>query len=200
MTRRIGLTGGIASGKSQAAAVLAELGAVVIDADAIAHQVTDPGGAVQAEVAAAFPTAVQEDGSLDRRELARIVFSDAQARARLNAIVHPAVRACMAALAAQAEEEGARAVVMEIPLLVENHLEGGMDEVWLIEASPATQIRRLMARSELSEAQARARLGAQLSNAEKRRVAHVVIENDGSLQELAQAVRRAWQERGLSVS
>lgn len=199
MTRRIGLTGGIASGKSEAAAVLRKLGAVVIDADAIAHQVTDPGGEVWAAVGQAFPQALQKDGHLDRRELARIVFSDETARQRLNAIVHPAVRRRMNALAAEAEQRGVPAVVLEIPLLVENHLEGLMDEVWLIETSPATQIERLMKRSHLDAEQAHRRLESQMSNLERRRVAHVVIENEGTPEELERAVKTVWQERGLGV-
>ncbi|MHB1980465.1 MAG: dephospho-CoA kinase [Sulfobacillus sp.] len=198
MARRIGLTGGIASGKSAAAAVMATLGAVVIDADLIAHQVTDPGGSVFEQVSQAFPQVVLETGWLDRRELARIVFSDPAARERLNAIVHPAVRQRMNALARDAESTGAAAIVMEIPLLVENHLEQHMDEVWLIEVSADTQVRRLMARSHLSEDQARARIATQMPNAEKRAYAQVVIENEGSLEQLAASIRETWKRRGLA--
>ncbi len=198
MARRIGLTGGIASGKSAAAAVLETLGAVVIDADAIAHEVTDPGGSVFEAVCRAFPSAARSGGELDRKELARLVFSDPEARERLNAIVHPAVRGRMNALAQAAEDKGAAAVVMEIPLLIENHLERHMDEVWLIEVSAKTQISRLMARSQLTEEQAKARIATQMPNAEKRAYAQVVIENEGTLEELSERIRKTWKERGLT--
>jgi dephospho-CoA kinase len=198
MARRIGLTGGIASGKSAAAAVLETLGAVVIDADAIAHEVTDPGGSVFEAVCRAFPSAARSGGELDRKELARLVFSDPEARERLNAIVHPAVRGRMNALAQAAEDKGAAAVVMEIPLLIENHLERHMDEVWLIEVSAKTQISRLMARSQLTEEQAKARIATQMPNAEKRAYAQVVIENEGTLEQLAERIRKTWKERGLT--
>lgn len=150
-TVRIGLTGPIACGKSTVADWLRELGATVINADRVAHQVTSPGSPALAEIDAAFgPDLIREDGSLDRAALGRIVFADPAALAALEAIVHPAVRPVILQEMAAAERAGASAVVVEAIKLVEGGLAELCDEVWLVTCSTEAQLARL-----------RARLGAQ---------------------------------------
>lgn len=146
-TLRIGLTGPIGCGKSTVAGWLAELGAVVVDADRVARDVTPPGSAALAAVVSEFgPGVVRADGSLDRAALGRIVFADAAALERLEAIIHPAVRPRILALVADAETRGAPAVVIEAIKLVEGGLADLCDEVWLVTCDPSEQHDRLAAR------------------------------------------------------
>jgi len=164
-TVRIGITGPIGCGKSTVAGWLGELGASVIDADRVARQVTSPGTEVVAQIAAAFgEDLVDEDGSLDRAALGRIVFADPDALAALEAIVHPAVRPLILAEMEEAERRGALAVVVEAIKLVEGGLADLCDEVWLITCSPEIQLERVMARAASrgnDPADARARIAAQ---------------------------------------
>jgi dephospho-CoA kinase len=191
---RVGLTGGIGSGKSAVAALLAEHGAVVIDADAVAREVVAPGTDGLALVAAEFgPEVVGPDGALDRVRLAAVVFTDAAARERLNRIVHPLIAARTRELVAAAPPDAV--LVHDVPLLVENNLAGAYDLVLVVEAPEAVRIERLRASRGMTEADARARMSVQASDARRRAAADVVIENSGDLAALAAVVEEVWRER-----
>jgi dephospho-CoA kinase len=193
---RIGLTGGIGSGKSTVSALLAARGAVVIDADRIAREVVEPGTPGLAAVVDAFGGQIlAADGSLDRAALAAVVFTDPEARRRLDGIVHPLVRARATELAAAAPPDAV--VVHDVPLLVETGQAGSYDVVLVVEADPATRVARLVQRG-LAEDDARARIAAQASDEQRRAVADVVLDNNGSPDELAAQVDRFWQERVLA--
>jgi dephospho-CoA kinase len=190
---RIGLTGGIGSGKSTVSALLAERGAVVIDADLIAREVVESGTPGLAAVVEAFGERVlKDDGSLDRPALAAIVFADPEARKRLDGIVHPLVRARAAELAAAAPESAV--VVHDVPLLVETGQAASYDVVLVVEADPEVRVQRLVRRG-LPEADARARMAAQADDEQRRAVADVVFDNSGSQAQLAEQVDRFWTER-----
>jgi dephospho-CoA kinase len=188
---RVGLTGGVGSGKSTVAGMFAELGAVIIDADAIAREVVEPGTAGFAAVVKRFGNdVVREDGSLDRPALAAIVFADEAQRQALNAIVHPLVGRRMAELM-QAAPAGS-VVVLDVPLLVENNSASGFDAVVVVEADRALRLARLGARG-MSEDDARERMKAQASDEERRAVADEVIVNNGSLEDLHARVQEVWE-------
>jgi dephospho-CoA kinase len=192
---RIGLTGGIGSGKSTVSSLLAARGAVVVDADVIAREVVEPGTPGLAAVAEAFGTGVlADDGSLDRPALAAVVFADPDARSRLDAIVHPLVRArsveLMTGLAPDA------VVVNDVPLLVETGQAGSYDLVLVVEADAEKRVARLVQRG-LTASDARARMAAQATDDERRAVADVVLDNSGTPAELEAQVDRFWAERVL---
>jgi dephospho-CoA kinase len=188
---RIGLTGGIGSGKSTAAARFAELGALVIDADAIAREVVEPGTPGLSAVVAWFgPETLSPDGSLDRPALAKLVFEDQQALASLNAIVHPLVAERRAELMAAAGPDAV--VVSDVPLLVENGMAADFDAVVVVEAPLDQRLARL-ARRGLPEPEARARIARQASDEQRRAVATVLLDNSGSRDELARQVDAAWR-------
>ncbi|MDT4958782.1 MAG: dephospho-CoA kinase [Pseudonocardiales bacterium] len=187
----VGLTGGVGAGKSAVSALLAGHGAVVIDADAIAREVVEPGTAGFDAVVARFGSAVvSSDGGLDRAAIAAIVFEDKAARIDLNAIVHPLVGRRSAELMATVPADAV--VVYDVPLLVEGGLAAGFDCVVVVEADEATRLARLAERG-LPEEQARARMAAQVGDEERRAVAHEVINNDGTREALADEVRELWQ-------
>jgi len=190
----MGLTGGIASGKSTVATMLAGHGAAIIDADRLAREVVAPGRPELAAVAAEFgPEVLQADGRLDRAALGRLVFADVQARRRLEAITHPGVRELMGRRIAEAvATSGAPLVVADIPLLFEGALEQQFAGVLLVAATPETQLRRLRERDGLDEVAAQQRLAAQLPMADKRRRAQWTIDNDGPLEATRAAVDRWW--------
>ena len=188
----IGLTGGTGAGKSAVAARLSELGAIVVDSDALAREVVAAGTEGGAEVAAAFPTAVAADGTLDRAALGRVVFAEPDARRRLEAIVHPRVRARMAEIVASAPPDAI--VVNDVPLLVEANLADHYDLVLVVLADEETRVRRLVAGRGLSESDARARIAAQASDEQRRAVADVVIVNDATLDDLLTEVDRVWRD------
>ena len=191
---RVGLTGGIGSGKSEVARLLAERGAVVIDADAVAREVVAPGTEGLARVADAFGAdVVGPDGALDRARLAAVVFADEAVRARLNRIVHPLIAARTRELLAGAPPDAV--VVHDVPLLVENDLGGAYDLVLVVEAPEEVRIERLRAFRGMTRADARARMSVQASDAQRRAAADVVIENSGDLAALAAAVERVWRDR-----
>ncbi|MDR1790810.1 MAG: dephospho-CoA kinase [Propionibacteriaceae bacterium] len=185
---RIAVTGGIGSGKSVVAERLKELGAVVIDYDDLARQAVAPGTPGLAAVIAEFGAGVQApDGSLDRKALGEIIFNDPDARRRLNAIVHPFV--FLLAQHAELQAMGQyKLVVHEIPLLVESGLADRFDEVIVVDAEPEQQLARVIARDGLSVAQARARLSAQATRAQRLQAATRVIHNYGTLADLADQV------------
>ena len=186
----IGLTGGIASGKSSASRVLRELGVVVVDADQIAREVVERGSEGLAEVVAAFGEGVlAADGSLDRERLAALVFGDEAARKRLQAITHPRIGRLSAERIAQGLTSEAPYVVYDAPLLVEVGAHRGLDALIVVSASEAQQVARAQARDGMAEDQARARIAAQLPLARKVEVADYVIDNDGTLEQLEQRVR-----------
>jgi dephospho-CoA kinase len=190
---RIGLTGGIGSGKSTVAALLAARGAVIVDADRIAREVVEPGTPGLAAVVDVFgPGVLTAEGSLDRPALAAVVFADPAARARLDEVVHPRVRARAAELVAAAPADAV--VVQDVPLLVETGQAGSYDLVLVVEADLETRVRRLVDRG-LTEQDARARIASQATDAQRRAVADVVLLNDGAREELAAQVDRFWAER-----
>ena len=189
---RIGLTGGIGSGKSTVAARLAHLGAVVIDSDQLAREVVAVGSPGLARVIERFGSGVlAPDGSLDRPRLGQLVFSDPAALADLNAITHPLVRARSEELSAEAAASGAAAVVHDIPLLVENGLAAGFDAVIVVEAPLELRLQRLAGRG-LDAETARARIAAQATDEQRRAVADIVLDNSGSLAQLTAQVDAAW--------
>ena len=190
---RIGLTGGIGSGKSTVAALLAERGARVVDADRIAREVVAPGTPGLAAVAAEFGDGVvAADGSLDRPALAALVFGDPAARARLDGIVHPLVRARAAEAVAAAPADAV--VVQDVPLLVETGQAGSYDLVLVVETDPETRVARLVERGMTAD-DARARMASQATDEQRRAVADVVLRNDGDRTDLAARVDRFWTER-----
>lgn len=188
---RIGLTGGIASGKTLVSDELERLGATVIDADVLARQVVEPGSPGLAEIVARFGAGVLlPGGTLDRARLGEIVFRDGEARADLNAIVHPRVRA--EALRREEASSGGRVVVQVIPLLVETGQQDTFDGVIVVDVPQHVQVHRLMERNNLSEAQARDRLDAQASRTERLSAADWVVDNSGDPQETLRLVRELW--------
>ena len=187
---KIGLTGGIGSGKSTVASQFAGLGAVVIDADAVAREVIEPGTAGFRRVVDRFgPGILRPDGAVDRPKLARQVFADHGALADLNAIVHPLVAGRSAELMAAAADR--EVVVYDVPLLVENQLQDEYDAVVVVEAPLELRLRRLVDRG-LSVDEARARIARQASDADRRTVATIVLRNGGSVDELTAQVTAAW--------
>jgi dephospho-CoA kinase len=188
---RVGLTGGVGSGKSTVARLLAEHGATVVDADAIAREVVEPGTDGLAAVVAHFgPSVLAADGSLDRPAVAARVFSDEAELAALNAVVHPRVGARVAELVAETGADDI--VVYDVPLLVEtNPKADGFDAVIVVEAPTELRLRRLAERG-MGEADARQRMARQASDEQRRAVADTVIGNGGSLADLRAAVDAAW--------
>ncbi|MCL6453326.1 MAG: dephospho-CoA kinase [Alicyclobacillus sp.] len=191
----VGLTGGIATGKSTVTRILRGLGAYVVDADVWARRVVEPGSDGLRQVVAAFgPDILQPDGSLDRRALGRRVFADDTARARLNEIIHPLVRAGMKAeTAAYRAEHLERPVVWDVPLLFEGETQRLVDTTVLVYVPEHVQLARLMARDGCSEADAWARIRAQMPIDEKRRRAAYVIDNSGELADTRRQVEVLWQ-------
>jgi dephospho-CoA kinase len=190
---RIGLTGGIGSGKSTVAGLLAGRGARIVDADRIARDVVEPGTPGLETVAAAFgPGVLTPEGALDRPALAAVVFADPEARRRLDGIVHPLVRARAAELVAAAPPDAV--VVQDVPLLVETGQAGSYELVLVVEADLDTRVRRLVGRG-VSEEDARARIAAQATDEQRRAVADVVLDNSGTVEELDAQVERFWAER-----
>lgn len=194
-TPRLGVTGGIGSGKSTFAALLAARGAIHIDADQIARGVTAAGGLAMAPIAAAFGAElIAEDGGLHRERMRALAFADASARQRLEAIVHPLVGQATAERIVQAEQAGAALIVLDIPLLVESgRWSRALDQVLVVDCSEETQIRRVIERSQLTRAAIERILAAQATRKARRAVADMIIYNDTQdLERLrAQAVRIA---------
>ena len=191
--RVIGLTGGIASGKSLVSQQLAESGATIIDADKLGHQAYLKGTETfQAVVDAFGQDIVGADGEIERKALGAKVFADPSARQRLEAIVWPAMRRMMEQRLTELRSQGTDIVVLEAAVLIEADWLPVVDEVWLVTASPETARKRVMERNGLTAEQAESRLRAQLTNEKRRPYANVVIENDGTLDELHSAVDEAW--------
>ena len=191
MAATVGLTGGIACGKSTVARFFADLGVPVVDADLVAREVVERGTEGLGEIVRAFGEDVlAPDGRLDRKKLGDRVFADESARRTLNAITHPRIAAKSAERIAAAAETGAPYVVYEAALLVENGIHRALDALVVVTLSPEAQLERLVARDGIDEHAARARIAAQLPLAEKVKVADYVIDNGGAREE----TRRATEE------
>jgi dephospho-CoA kinase len=186
----VGLTGGIASGKSTVAKILERLGAAVINADDLSREVVEPGKVAWQEIIDAFGTRVlQPDRTLDRQKLRTVIFSDRDGRKKLEAIIHPRVRALAEERIREQTAAGYSIIVYEVPLLFEGKLHEWLRPVILVACDVDTQRRRLQERDHLTQTEAQKHIDAQMSLAEKRRLADYVIENDGNLEELEQQVQ-----------
>jgi len=194
----VGLTGGIGSGKSTVAGLLAAKGATVIDADHLAREVVAPGTPGYDDVVARFgPTVVAADGPLDRRALADVVFAHPAALADLNAIVHPAIRASIEERLAELRSAGPDedgVVVLEIPLLIESGRSYGAAATIVVDCAEDVAIRRLVGERDMDEADARRRMAAQICRADRVAAADFVIDNSGSRAELGGQVDRVWAD------
>jgi len=192
---RVGLTGNIASGKSTVARVWQRLGAPVIDADVLARRAVAPGSVGLRRIVAAFGPGVLDDaGQLDRAALRDIVFRDPEARAKLEAIVHPEVGRLRREEEARLEAAGERIVVHDIPLLFEAGLDREFDAVVLVDASERVRLERLVRDRGLPEDEARRMIDAQMPSSQKRDRADYVIENEGTLETLERAAEEVWRE------
>ena len=192
---KIGLTGGIGSGKSAVSRLLSSYGAVLIDADVVAREVVAPGTpGLAALVTECGAGVLLPDGSLDREGLGRVVFGDDAKRAALNAIVHPLVGARMAELETAALESGAPAVVHDVPLLAENGMAPLYDEVLVVDCPVELQVARLVEQRGMAEQDARARIAVQATREQRLAVATRVVTNDGSLADLERQVKAVWEQ------
>ncbi|MDP7415454.1 MAG: dephospho-CoA kinase [Dehalococcoidales bacterium] len=190
----IGLTGGIGSGKSTMAQFLAELGAVIINADEVGHKVSQSGTDVWREVIATFGSQIiTQDKVIDREKLATIIFNDAEARVKLNRIMHPPIYRMVRAQIDRYRRQGIKVVVLEAPLLLEVGWTSLVDEVWVTTTDETKVLERLRKRSGLSESAARARIRSQLPSKERIKHTDVAIDNDGNLAELKIKVEELWE-------
>jgi len=202
--RVIGLTGGIGSGKSTVAGFLRELGAEIIDTDAVGHEAFLPGGETWQKVVDAFGKGIlKPDGEIDRPRLGEVVFKDKVKLAQLNSIVHPFIYKTVTERLERFRREGKKVVVVEVPILVElapikPALADDVDEIWVTGAPEATIIERLVGRG-VPEDQARARIRNQADAGQRNAKAHVIIDTDCSLAELRRRLKKLWQERALDT-
>jgi dephospho-CoA kinase len=189
----IGLTGGILSGKSTIAQMLAEKGAAIIDADKLAHEAYKPKTKLNHELVDEFGTGIRKaDGSIDRKKLSGIVFDDSKALTRLNAIVHPRIRKMASARIEQLRKKGASVVVLEGALLIEAKWTDLADEIWVALAPPAVAVKRLKERGDLTNDEALARIKAQLPASERAKYADVIIKTDCELSEVRAQIDKLW--------
>lgn len=195
----IGLTGGIATGKSTVAKLIKERGAILIDLDVIAREVVEPGQSSLLLIAESFGQAVlQEDGSLDRKRLGSIVFADPVKRKELEAIIHPAIRKVMKERMRYHESQTPdKLVVVDVPLLFESGLEQSFEQIMVVYVPSEMQLQRLMERDTLTLEDAQRRLAAQMAIEEKKNKADIVIDNSGSLAQTEQQIDQFWQEKGF---
>ena len=196
--KTIGLTGGIGSGKSTVSKTLAALGASIIDADTVGHEIYLPGKAAWKQVTATFGQEIlAEDQTVDRKKLGAIVFRSEDALARLNAIVHPIMfEEIRQRIRVKRAEGFAPPIVVEAAILIEANWLPLADTVWVVETAKAAAIARVAEQRGMSAQDAEARIANQLSNEERRKHATVVIHNNGSLQDLKQQIQRAWDQLG----
>lgn len=197
----VGLTGGICSGKSTATVMFQRLGATVIDADQVAHELVEPDQPLFEAVASAFGREmVGTDGRLDRRRLGAMVFADPEARQRLEAILHPAIIEECERRIRKAEVSGTAVCLVDAALLIESGWYTRYDAVILVTASEAAQLDRLMRTRGLSRHDAILRIRSQMPQQEKRRYAHYVIENDGPLEETERQAKAVWEQLRAKAS
>lgn len=196
----IGLTGGIACGKSTVSALLARRGAILIDADLLAREVVEPGAPALAEVVRVFGDGVlQEDGSLNRKELGRFVFGHEARRKELEAILHPPIRRLMRERMEEFQRlHPDKLVVVDVPLLFESRMEDEFQEVLLVYVDPSVQLERLMARDGLTREEAQQRLNAQIPIEWKKEWADVIIDNGGDLEDTEKQVNTYLRRKGLT--
>jgi dephospho-CoA kinase len=192
----IGLTGGIGAGKSTVTQMLEKLGAAVIDADKVGHQIYLPDLPAWREIVDTFgPEVLNADRTIDRQALGKLVFADPEALRTLNRIVHPKMFDRMGVLIAEMRARGGmKAIVVEAAVLIEANWMALVDQVWVVVASEAVVVDRLAKQRHLSSEQLRTRIAAQLTNDERLKHADVVIRNDGSLEEVRHAVQQAWDQ------
>ena len=191
----VGLTGGIASGKSTVAEILKRQGAAIINADVLAREVVEPGHQAWTEIVNTFGIAVlQPDRTLDRQKLRAIIFDDAAARKKIESIIHPQVRALAEQRIREHAVAGYAVIVYEVPLLFEGNLQEWLRPVILVACDVDTQRNRLQSRDNLSAAQAQKHIDAQMSLEAKRRFADYVIENNGSLEDLKRQVQAVLEK------
>lgn len=198
MSLTIGLTGGIASGKSTVSKMLTEMGMTVIDADIEARLAVEKGEKAYNDIVDYFGEEVlQEDGSLNREKLGAIVFHDEAKRMALNSFVHPAVRGRMLAKKEKAEQGGEKAIILDIPLLIESKLQFMSDKILLVFVDEETQLKRLMQRNSLSEKEAQARIKSQMPLKDKVEYADEVINNNGTIEETEQQLKQILTRWGI---
>ncbi|MCM0080073.1 dephospho-CoA kinase [Geomonas sp. Red32] len=199
--RLIGLTGGIASGKSSVAKILERLGAKVVDADQLAREVVEPGEEALARIAESFGGRVLlGDGTLNRAALGEIVFADEAARRTLEAITHPAIRKRADQRLKELRETGAKVVFYMAPLIYEVGIASRFQEIWVVYLDPRQQLQRLMVRDALTREAAMARITSQMPMEQKKQLGSVVIDNNGTVEELEGEVTRAWRREILGLS
>lgn len=191
----IGLTGGIASGKSTVSKMLTDFGAVVLDADKVAHAVMQPDTPAWSDIVTTFGKSVlSADRTVNRGELGNRIFSDTAGRKQLEAILHPRIQQYFQMKIAEHERAGTAVLVLDVPLLYEAGWQDMADEVWVVYVDCPTQLLRLMARSKLTAEQAAIRINAQLDLQEKARLADIVIDNNSDIQNTRRQVQSRWEQ------
>ncbi|HIS04165.1 MAG TPA: dephospho-CoA kinase [Candidatus Pullichristensenella avicola] len=191
----IGLTGGIGTGKSEAAKFLASLGAVHLDADAVSHALTSPGGEALEPIRAEFGDGVfREDGSLDRQALADITFADDERRRALEGILHPRIQRELMRGIDRAAEEGAKIVILDVPLLFETGMDALCDETWVLSTNIETQVARVMMRDHIDRERAEARIRSQMPNEEREKLATQVISSERPMEKTQAELAALYQQ------
>ncbi|MGL5513703.1 MAG: dephospho-CoA kinase [Sporomusa sp.] len=191
----IGLTGGIASGKSTVSKMLSELGAYIVDADKITHEITEPGKPAWHDIVATFGQAITDSsGHINRKRLGTIIFADPKAKARLELITHPRIAEEAMIAVASAQKQGYKVIVLDAPLLIEAKWHTYVDAIWLVYINEKTQVIRLMLRDNCSYETAMSKINAQLSLQEKLKYANVVIDNSKTIGNTKKQVIKAWNE------
>jgi dephospho-CoA kinase len=197
----IGLTGSIASGKSTVSQMLKESGYPIVDADLVARQVVEPGSETLEKIREAFgDEIILPDGSLDRKKVGDLIFSDPASRKRLNDIIHPAIRQEMLRQRAAYVADGQKVVIMDIPLLFESKLQHFVDKILVVSVTEENQLKRLMERNELAEGEALARISSQLPMSVKEEGADAVIYNNGTIEETKWQLNRILEEWDAGIS
>lgn len=192
--RVIGLTGGIASGKSYVSSILRQLGAFVIDADLVSREIIEPGSEAWEEIVKYFGHGIlKEDGAIDRKALGDIVFSDEEKLALLNNITHPKIIRKIEEMIHAEEANNSKVIVIDAALLIELGMQDMVDEVWMVYVDEKTQIERLLRREDITKEQALDRIHSQISNEEKIKYADKVIDNNGTLEETKQQLIQLWK-------